>query len=391
MDTPEELQAKKKSRRERDKETAEGSSTGKKRSVTNETMIQKLNRIFDGIFEYYTVSIPFNTVARPKFKTRFLTKVQEILPFIREIIVKTQLFVNYYIMVNCHQTIPNDIFTPKFWYRLCLVIGCRLAPTASQERYRSVPSLVDTYNDFLSLFPTSIKPIGTDKLAISTRRNLLTKARVSSNPGSVILLFCEIINESEQLQERFNVTVSENTLQATEKLSSLGTVLLQATQTTVSAVESTISSTRDLVNFIETVVVASQSHYEDEDSKLLLTTCIRNIRGVSNVVSFKSNVNIDVILRSSTVIAANITEVTGNMNYNLVSSNLSERLSAATILDSVNSSENINNYIQSIDSSSNNTFSTMQNTLTQARDNAVSEAVILQAEACRNASERIPP
>ncbi|KAI8053639.1 hypothetical protein BDF21DRAFT_350039 [Thamnidium elegans] len=124
-------------------------------------MIQKLNRIFDGIFEYYTVSIPFNTVARPKFKTRFLTKVQEILPFIREIIVKTQLFVNYYIMVNCHQTIPNDIFTPKFWYRLCLVIGCRLAPTASQERYRSVPSLVDTYNDFLSLFPTSIKPIGT--------------------------------------------------------------------------------------------------------------------------------------------------------------------------------------------------------------------------------------
>ncbi|KAI8080600.1 hypothetical protein BDF21DRAFT_399178 [Thamnidium elegans] len=145
-----------------------------------------------------------------------------------------------------------------------------------------------------------------DRLPISTRRNPLTKARISRDPGSV-----------------------------TEKLSSLGSILLQGTQGTVAVVESAITSTRDPVNSTETAAVVSQAHHEDKHLKLLLTTC-------------------------------------------------------TVILDSVNSSENNSNYIQSIDSSSKNILATTKNTLTRSRNNVtVSEAVILHTEDCRNASERM--
>ncbi|KAG2231573.1 hypothetical protein INT48_002989 [Thamnidium elegans] len=163
-----------------------------------------------------------------------------------------------------------------------------------------------------------------DRLPISTRRNPLTKARISRDPGSV-----------------------------TEKLSSLGSILLQGTQGTVAVVESAITSTRDPVNSTETAAVVSQAHHEDKHLKLLLTTYV--------------------ILSSSIAI------------FKI----LSERL-GTVILDSVNSSENNSNYIQSIDSSSKNILATTKNTLTRSRNNVtVSEAVILHTEDCRNASERM--
>ncbi|KAI9354213.1 hypothetical protein BD770DRAFT_474147 [Pilaira anomala] len=108
---------------------------------------------------------------------------------------------------------------------------------------------------------------------------------------------------------------------------------MTGTQATVAAAELIVNGTRALVNSTETAVVASQAHPEDE--KLL---------------------------------QQNITDITGNMNYNFVSSSRtkklfqaaslcitnvrkhSERLTAA-ILDSVNSSENINNSIQRIGNS----------------------------------------
>ncbi|KAI9257862.1 hypothetical protein EDC94DRAFT_179276 [Helicostylum pulchrum] len=128
--------------------------------MRNEKIDQRLNRIFDRSFEHYTVSIRFNTVVKPRFKATFLTKVQEISPLIREVIVKTQLFMNYYIIINCREAILNRIFTENFWYNICLVIGCRMLPEDCQEKHSSVPNFVPTYNDFLVQFPTSIKPIG---------------------------------------------------------------------------------------------------------------------------------------------------------------------------------------------------------------------------------------
>ncbi|KAI9258718.1 hypothetical protein EDC94DRAFT_585995 [Helicostylum pulchrum] len=215
----------------------------------------------------------------------------------------------------------------------------QMLPKDCQERHNSVPNFVQTYNDFLVQFPTSIKLIGN----ITGYAQCLSTALRSA-------------------QQRLNVTVSENILQATEKLSRLTTVLLQGTQANVAAVESTINSAKVLVSSTETAVLASQAPNEDEDSQLLLTTCLGNIRiasATSNAVSFNSNVNVDVILRSFGFITTN---VANSMNHNLVPSsrtkeliqtaslcitnirNVSERLVTA-ILGSVNSSENINNYI----------------------------------------------
>ncbi|KAI8050056.1 hypothetical protein BDF21DRAFT_468866 [Thamnidium elegans] len=212
------------------------------------------------------------------------------------------------------------------------------------------PEILRIVNDYALLLITNTEEPHEDDFDIIENELFRMRLRIFIDNGSLI----------NNIKDKLPISIRRDI-----KLSSLGTVLLQGTQATVAAEESTINSTRVLVNSIETAVVASQSHHEDEDSKLLLTTCIRNIRRTSmtpNVVSFNSNINIDVILRSSVVITSNITDVTGNMNYNLVSSsrtkelmytaslgitnvtNLSETLATA-ILDSVNSSETI----QSID------------------------------------------
>lgn len=103
-----------KTRKDRDAETIEGSSIGRKRSAKNESITQRLNRLFDGCYGYYTVAIPFNTIVRPRFKTRSLTKLQGILLFSRDIVVKAQMFINYYIMTNCNEHILGEIFNQNF-------------------------------------------------------------------------------------------------------------------------------------------------------------------------------------------------------------------------------------------------------------------------------------
>ncbi|GAA5805804.1 hypothetical protein HPULCUR_011330 [Helicostylum pulchrum] len=403
-DTPEDLRAKKKSRQERDKETAAGSSTGKKRSVQNETMIKRLIRIFDGSFEHCILSIPFNTVVKPRFKSRFLRNItvnkrnNRKNLIVRELLYyetyqgKLRKYPIYKLSVEFPEIASYIIKKIVDDYALLLITNTEeprenAFDTIENEQLRTRLRLFINNGTLIN----HIK-----KLPTSTRQNPLTKAIILRNPGS--------------LQERYNVTVSENILQATEKLTRLATILLQGTQATIAAVETTINSAKVLVNLAKTAVVASQAPNEDEDLQLLLTTCLRNIRGASatsKAVSFNSNVNVDIILRSSRLITTNVTDVTNSMNHNFVSSsrtkeliqtallcitnirNISERLATA-ILDSVNSSENINNYIRSIDRSSTDILTTIQNTLTQARNNVtVSEAVIPQAEGRRNASERL--
>ncbi|KAG2233188.1 hypothetical protein INT48_005026 [Thamnidium elegans] len=130
-------------------------------------------------------------------------------------------------------------------------------------------------NDYTLLLITNIEEPHEDVFDIIENEQLRMRLRIFIDNGSLINNIKDKLPISTR--QRFNVTVSENILQVTEKLSSLGTDLLQAIQANIAAVESTISSTRVLVNSIEIAVAASRSHYEDEDSKLLLTTSIRNM------------------------------------------------------------------------------------------------------------------
>ncbi|KAI9356384.1 hypothetical protein BD770DRAFT_304518, partial [Pilaira anomala] len=103
--------------------------------------------------------IPFNKVVIPIFKARFLTKAQEILPFLREMIIKTHMLINYYILASYNKSIPGKIFNQKFWHSICLLLGDKVTVQYYVQRHRSFLNLANTYNTFITWHPTSIIPI----------------------------------------------------------------------------------------------------------------------------------------------------------------------------------------------------------------------------------------
>ena len=158
-DTPEELEAKKRSRQSRDQEVAESSKSAQTRVIRDETINQRIYRIFGGQYEYYSIKIPLKSVIRPGYSDTFINKVKIISAFNREVIFKAQLFVNYYIITNCLTTIPNEIFTQNFWYSICMLIFGNLSSQELQAKYSSVLNLAHAFDQYFQDYPLSIRPL----------------------------------------------------------------------------------------------------------------------------------------------------------------------------------------------------------------------------------------
>jgi hypothetical protein len=89
-----------------------------------------------------------------------INKVKDISPFIREIIYKAQLFINYYVLHKCIDDIPNLIFTQNFWYSVCKVIFGSISQEVLQQHYPTVSDLRDTFSQYLNQHPTCLKLLG---------------------------------------------------------------------------------------------------------------------------------------------------------------------------------------------------------------------------------------
>ncbi|CEJ03335.1 hypothetical protein RMCBS344292_17321 [Rhizopus microsporus] len=73
-------------------------------------------------YQKYTVSIPFASFCRETLKkSNFLKKIKAISGFIREVILKAQLFVNYYILKHPNK-LTNDFFEQNFWYIISRIV-----------------------------------------------------------------------------------------------------------------------------------------------------------------------------------------------------------------------------------------------------------------------------
>lgn len=97
-------------------------------------MKQRIIRIFNDQFEYFTFFIPLNSVVKPKFKDTLIKQVQAVSPFIREVILKVQMFLNYYILSKCTSSIPNVLLTQNFLYGMCSIIFAKTQIQDLQER-----------------------------------------------------------------------------------------------------------------------------------------------------------------------------------------------------------------------------------------------------------------
>jgi hypothetical protein len=68
--------------------------------------------------------------------------------FLREVVYKAQLLVNYYISSNANNVeyISNDIFEKNFWYRVCRFIYGNITIEEPQNFYPKLPGIQAAYN-----------------------------------------------------------------------------------------------------------------------------------------------------------------------------------------------------------------------------------------------------
>jgi hypothetical protein len=73
-------------------------------------------------YQRYTVSIPFSSFCKDtRNKVNSLEKIKDILGFIREVILKTQLFINYFIIKHPNK-LTNGFFDQNFWYTISIIV-----------------------------------------------------------------------------------------------------------------------------------------------------------------------------------------------------------------------------------------------------------------------------
>ncbi|KAI9476218.1 MAG: hypothetical protein EXX96DRAFT_540759 [Benjaminiella poitrasii] len=187
---PEESREKKTARRarrdvERDNESSpvctscgeQGHRTSRNPECRNHnfTLTQLLNRDL-GEYERYTLSVTLDPSITNNNHTQTAQNKIILLPtFLREVVYKAQLFINFYILTN--RISSTAIFEQNFWYRVCRVIFGRLTIQQQQLFYPNVENLEDTYQTLTQV----------DGVNLNVNLNGIT------NYGEVVSSACETI------------------------------------------------------------------------------------------------------------------------------------------------------------------------------------------------------
>ena len=73
--------------------------------------------------------------------------------FLREVVYKAQLLINYYILYNANnvENPSNDVFHKNFWYRICRLIYGNINIGEVQRLYPRLPGIEAAYNHLQAL------------------------------------------------------------------------------------------------------------------------------------------------------------------------------------------------------------------------------------------------
>ncbi|KAI8061405.1 hypothetical protein BDF21DRAFT_455741 [Thamnidium elegans] len=114
---------------------------------------------FPTSYQLYTVSITLKSFIRQdegnpnkllEYQERIITQSS----FLREVVYKAQLLVNYYILNNANNNVEylsNDIFEKNFWYRVCRLIYGKITIEELQNFYPRLPGIQEAYNHLQAL------------------------------------------------------------------------------------------------------------------------------------------------------------------------------------------------------------------------------------------------
>ncbi|MDR2285594.1 MAG: hypothetical protein LBE37_20445 [Sphingobacterium sp.] len=106
-------------------------------------------------FQSYTRKLYLSSVVRQEHKEHFATKVINRSYFIRQVIFRSQLFVNHWIMSNSSMTNITSIFEQDFWYSIAQLI---MGKGVTNKSYIS-NAIVFAFVDFSQQFPTIKHPL----------------------------------------------------------------------------------------------------------------------------------------------------------------------------------------------------------------------------------------
>ncbi|KAI9256409.1 hypothetical protein EDC94DRAFT_565497 [Helicostylum pulchrum] len=99
-----------------------------------------------------TRKIKFNTIVRDEYADDLEKIIISTSNHIRNILIRCQIFVNYYIIVNSNSAIDKRIFTQNFWYSIC-----KLVLNQEVTNLKSLPDNIMTYwTSFKNIFGTIV-------------------------------------------------------------------------------------------------------------------------------------------------------------------------------------------------------------------------------------------
>ena len=84
---------------------------------------------------------------------RYQRRIIEMSSFLRQVVYRAQIFVNYYILRNSNNidNLSNDIVDQKFWYKVCRLIYQNIRVDELQRMYPRLPDIEETFNRLQSL------------------------------------------------------------------------------------------------------------------------------------------------------------------------------------------------------------------------------------------------
>jgi hypothetical protein len=124
--------------------------------------------------EQYCRKIPLQSLARPHMLEKLRANVVTLCTHVREITVRTQVFVNWYILTRLEagQDVPNYIYSQNSFYSICqLVIGKSITSTNTKMPH----DILSSWNQFHDTYPGSQYDMGSfcnysDALALECRQ-----------------------------------------------------------------------------------------------------------------------------------------------------------------------------------------------------------------------------
>lgn len=94
-----------------------------------------------------TRKIKLDTIIRAEYKHVILTKIQTVSEQVRNIMIRAQLFVNYYIISHSNRIVDKKVFSQNFWYAITQLV---LRKTPNQKFLPS--DCLNSWNSFSSRF-----------------------------------------------------------------------------------------------------------------------------------------------------------------------------------------------------------------------------------------------